>query len=92
MTARVVVVMMTMLVELSVMSRGCCSPDLAINIPVKALKLHHAEAAPGNPRSVFDHHGRFFSMSLSFLKSVPQRKQAFNIQPRAFKLLKIMCG
>ena len=63
MMARMVVVMMTMveeeLVELVVVSaklvsRGCCSPDLAINIPVKALKLHHAEAAPGKfppPRS-----------------------------------------
>ena len=60
MMARVVVVMMTMLeeelvvVSAKLVSRGCCSPDLAINIPVKALKLHHAEAAPGKfppPRS-----------------------------------------
>ena len=84
MMARVVVVMMTMLEEEEVeeeeeklvvvsaklMSRGCCSPDLAINIPVKALKLHHAEAARGSfpPRRsrLFDHRSRFSNVGFPF--------------------------
>ena len=44
---------------------GCFSPDLAINIPWKALKLHHAEAASGAPCRVFDHQSCFSKISFS---------------------------
>ena len=58
-------------------------PTLAINIPVKALKLHHAEAAPGDLRPVFDHHGRFSNMD-SPRRSLPQ------IRPVAKKIIKVL--
>ena len=66
-------------------------PTLAINIPVKALKLHHAEAARGNPRPVFNHHGRFSNMD-SLRRSLPQRKQSFLTVWRRKNMKMDCCG